>query len=134
MTLHIKTAGSDIAHTDHSANVKGGGVCIYYKKFLPLRVLNIVFLNECINFDLRFGNKTCNFVIFYRSPIQFQDVFESFATILCNYVLHESIMCEDRDPPWFNSEQEKTMPASYIKILKPGLVLEIDPTFFKVFL
>ena len=43
-------------------------------------------------------------------------------------------MCEDRDPPWSNSEQEKTMPASYIKILKPGLVLEIDSTFFKVFL
>ena len=84
MTLHIKTAGSDIAHTDHAANVKGGGVCIYYKKFLPLRVLNIVFLNECINFDSRFGNKTCNFVIFYRSPSQFQDVFESFCQNFAN--------------------------------------------------
>ena len=62
----------------HPTNTKRGGVCIYYKKCLPLRVLNIIFLNECINFELRIGDKTCNFVVLYRSPSQSQDVFESF--------------------------------------------------------
>ena len=32
----------------------------------------------CINFELKIGNKTCNFVALYRSPSQSQDVFEIF--------------------------------------------------------
>ena len=37
-----------------------------------------MFLNECINFELRIGDKTYNFIVLYRSPNQSQDVFESF--------------------------------------------------------
>ena len=75
---NLEIPGYDIARADHPTNTKRGGVCIYYKKCLPLRVLNIIFLNECINFELRIGDKTCNFVVLYRSPSQSQDVFESF--------------------------------------------------------
>ena len=75
---NLEIAGCDIARADHPTNTKRGGVCIYYKKCLPLRVLNIVFLNECMNFKLRTGDKICNFVVLYRSPIQSQDVFKSF--------------------------------------------------------
>ena len=51
--------------------------------------------------------------------------------ILSNFISHEYIMCDDRDPPWFNRKikhliQEKTMPISYIEIIKSMLVLEID--------
>ena len=35
---------------DHPSNCKRGGVCIFYKARLPLRVLNISDLNECIIF------------------------------------------------------------------------------------
>ena len=75
---NLEIPGYDIARADHPTNTKRGGVCIYYKKCLPLRILNIIFLNECINFELRIGDKTCNFVVLYRSPSQSQDVFESF--------------------------------------------------------
>ena len=75
---NLDIEGYDIARADHPTNTKRGGVCIYYKICLPLRVLNIIFLNECINFELRIGDKTCNFVVLYRSPSQSQDVFESF--------------------------------------------------------
>ena len=75
---NLEIPGYDIARADHPTNTKRGGVCIYYKKCLPLRVLNIIFLNECINFELRIGDKTCNFIVLYRSPSQSQDVFESF--------------------------------------------------------
>ena len=74
----LKIAGYDIARADHSTNTKPGGVCIYYKKCPRLRVLNIIFLNECINFELRIRDKTCNFVVLDRSPSQSQDVLESF--------------------------------------------------------
>ena len=75
---NLEIEGYDIARADKPINTKQGGVCIYYKKCLPLRVLNIIFLNECINFEFRIGDKTCNFVVLYGSPSQSQDVFESF--------------------------------------------------------
>ena len=65
---NLEMEGYDIARADNPTNTKQEGVRIYYKKGLPLRVLNIIFLNECINFELRIGDKTCNFVVLYRSP------------------------------------------------------------------
>ena len=75
---NLEIEGYDIARAGNPTNTKRGGVCIYYKKCLSLRVLNIIFLNECINFELRIGDKTCNFVVLYRPPSQYQDVFERF--------------------------------------------------------
>ena len=31
---------------------KRGGVCIYYKSYLPLRIMNINYLNECVRLEL----------------------------------------------------------------------------------
>ena len=45
---------------------------------LPLRVLDIQYLNECINFELKIGDKLCTFVALYRSRSQSQDNFETF--------------------------------------------------------
>ena len=35
--VHIQ--GYNLVHTDHPDNTKGGGVCIYYKESLPVRVI-----------------------------------------------------------------------------------------------
>ena len=53
------------------------GVCIYYRNFLPLKLINIRYLNECITFVTKLGDKICNFG-FYRSPNQSKDDFENF--------------------------------------------------------
>ena len=53
-------------------------VCLYYKTCLPLRVLDIQYLNECINFELKIGDKLCTFAALYRSPSQSQNNFETF--------------------------------------------------------
>ena len=65
--------------SDHPSNIKRGGVCIYYKSSLPLRVTNIGYLHECLSFELQIGDKICNFLALYRSPSQSQDDFETFA-------------------------------------------------------
>ena len=65
--------------SDHPSNKKGGGVCIYFKNFLPLRVLSIHYLQECINFELKIGDKLCNLISLYRSPSQSQEEFEKFS-------------------------------------------------------
>ena len=71
--------GYNLLRSDHPSNTKRGGVCIYHKNYLPLRVININYLNECIVFDIKLGDKICSFVVLYRSPSQSSDEFESFS-------------------------------------------------------
>ena len=63
---------------DHPSNKKREGVRIYYKSYLPLRMIEINYLNECVRFELMVGDKLCNFIALYRSPSQSEDLFESF--------------------------------------------------------
>ena len=75
--------GYDRYRADHSSNVKRGGRegtggVIYYKNFLPLKVIDIQYLQECINFEMKIGEKLSNFIILYHSPSQSQDEFEIF--------------------------------------------------------
>ena len=63
---------------DHLSNRQRGGVCIFYKATLPLRVLNISNLNECINFEFSIANKISRFIHLYRSPSQTQYEFQIF--------------------------------------------------------
>ena len=63
---------------DHPSNTKRGGVCLYYKCSLPLKVIEVSYLKECIIFEVKIGDKTCNFVSLYRSPSQAKDEFENF--------------------------------------------------------
>ena len=76
---NLDISGYSLVRSEHPSNNKRGGVCVYYKKFLPLRVLDIQYLDECINFELKIGDKLCNFVALYRSPSQTQDEFEKFS-------------------------------------------------------
>ena len=70
--------GYNLVCSDHPSSKKRGGACIYYKSYLPLRIIDINYLNECVRFELMVGDKFCNFIALYRSPIQSQDQFESF--------------------------------------------------------
>ena len=46
--------GHNLIRSDHPSNIKCGGVCRYYKNYLPLRVLNIIYLKGCLNFENKF--------------------------------------------------------------------------------
>ena len=75
---NLEIPGYNLIRADHPSENKRGGVCIYYKNTLPLKVLDIHILQECINFEIKIENKLCNFIVLYRSPSQSQDTFESF--------------------------------------------------------
>ena len=64
--------------SDHPSNKKRGGVCIYHKSYLPLIIIDINYLNQCVRFELMVGDTLCHFIGLYRSPSQSQDQFESF--------------------------------------------------------
>ena len=65
---NLKIPGYNLVRFDHPSNKKRGGVCIYYKSYLPLRIIDINYLNECVRFELMVGDKLCNFITLYRSP------------------------------------------------------------------
>ena len=46
---------------------------------MHLRVLDIQYLHECINIELKIGDKLCYIIALYRSPNQSQDEFEKFS-------------------------------------------------------
>ena len=76
---NLKIPGYDLFRADHPSNTKWVGVCIYYSYSLPLKILSIQYLHECINFEIRIRSKLCRFVSLYRSTSQLQEDFESFA-------------------------------------------------------
>ena len=71
----LELPGYNLFRSDHPSNNKRGGVCVYYKSTLPLRILNISNLDECINFEVSVDNKICRFIQLCRSPSQKQDEF-----------------------------------------------------------
>ena len=79
---NLEIPGYYLLRADHPSNNKRGGVCIFYRTTLPLRVLNISCLSECITFEIRIGNKVCRFIPLYRSPSQSQDEFQTFKSNL----------------------------------------------------
>ena len=71
--------GYNLVCADNPTNTKKGSVCIYYHISLPLKVIDIQFLNQCINFEIRIDGKLCSFLCLYRSLSQTRDIFETFA-------------------------------------------------------
>ena len=61
------------------SNSRKGGVCVYYKSSLALRLIDVHYLQECLIFETLIGGKSCNFIFLYRSPSQSLDSFEELA-------------------------------------------------------
>ena len=76
---NLEISGYNLIGSNHPSNSKRGGICIYYKHFLPLRIVTVQYLPECINFEMKTDDKVCNFISLYRSPSQTLDDFETFS-------------------------------------------------------
>ena len=79
LDVNLVISGYNLIRSDHQYNTKHGGVCLYYKNYLRQRILNLSYLNKCLKFELKIGDKSCNFIALYRSPSQSQDDFEIFS-------------------------------------------------------
>ena len=76
--VNLDSPGYNLVTAHHPANTKRGVVFICFRKSLPLEILNIHFLQECINFEMKIGDKVCNFISPYRSPDQSFQEFQTF--------------------------------------------------------
>ena len=67
---NLEIVGYTLIRADHPSNTKRGGIYISYKHSVAFRLLDICYLDECINLKISFGGKVCNFISLYRSPSQ----------------------------------------------------------------
>ena len=78
---NLEILGCILMQPDHPSSSKRGGVCIYYKSALPLRFLNIYYLQESVSFKLKIGDELCNFISLYRSPSRHKMNLKNFLRI-----------------------------------------------------
>ena len=74
----LEIDGYNLIRADHSGNIKRGGVCIYYKESLPVRVLSLPYLKEALLLEMIDNNKKIIVFVIYRSPSQSNREFNSF--------------------------------------------------------
>ena len=75
---NLMLEGHNLIRSDHPSNTRRGGVSIYYKESLAVRLVDITFLHECIVCELTIQNKKGYVAVMYRSPSQSSIEFESF--------------------------------------------------------
>ena len=70
--------GYKLIRSDHPSNTKRGGVCIYYKESLAVRLVDIISLHECLVCEVTVQNIKGYIAVMYRPPSQSSIEFESF--------------------------------------------------------
>ena len=66
--VNLEIQGYELVRSDHPSQ--------HFRNSLPLKILNIHYLEESISFELQVGSKICKFVSLYRSSSQTSDDFE----------------------------------------------------------
>ena len=91
----IEMEGYKLIRADHPGNIKRGGVCIYYKESLPVRVISIPYINEALLLEMSFNNKKVMVSVIYRSPSQTNDDFDAFLSnlqLLLDDINHRNLL------------------------------------------
>ena len=70
--------GYHLLRTDHSNNLKKGGVCLYFKDDLSLRQIETSYFSQCMLCELTIQNKVGYIVVIYHSPSQSATEFDNF--------------------------------------------------------
>ena len=70
--------GYNLLRADHPSNSKPGGVCIFYKETLGVRIVKSLSFNECIICEVSIQNSKGYVGAVYRSPSRNIYEFENF--------------------------------------------------------
>ena len=77
---NLRIPGYKLIRVDHPLDQKRGGICIYHKDFLPIKVNNESNLKECLNFNLSVNGTQYNIILIYGLPSQSSEEFHTFLT------------------------------------------------------
>ena len=70
--------GYNIVRSNHPSSSKRGGMCCYFKGSLPIRILKITPMTECLILEMLCDNKLVAVSVIYRSPSQSSQEFAQF--------------------------------------------------------
>ena len=70
--------GYNLFRADRPDNVKRGGVCLYYRENLTLRLVDALYIDQCIICVINIQNTTSCVAVIYKSPSQSSSEFEEF--------------------------------------------------------
>ena len=76
----IDIKGYNLFRADHPDNIKRGGVCIYYKEPLPVRIKTLSYFKEVLFLEMIYNNEKVIVSVIYRSPSQNNCELDSFLT------------------------------------------------------
>ena len=77
--IKININGYSLLRADHPSNTKRGGVCMYYKNYLPvIRRTGLSDLRESVVAEITVDKEKCFLTNLYRLPSQNDDEFETF--------------------------------------------------------
>ena len=121
----VNINGYSLLRGDHPSNNKRGGVCMYYKNYLPvIRRTDLSGLQECIVAEVTVDKERCSLTCLCRSPSQNDDEFETFCsdlTFLLNNINKFQPSCSVL-LGHFNAKHSKWCSAN--RSNKPGIALE----------
>ena len=84
----LHTEGYNLIRTDHPDNIKRGGVCLYFKKSLASRKIELSHITECLLCEVNVKGQVGFITVSYRSPSQtisqFDDFLSSFEKLFDN--------------------------------------------------
>ena len=80
--------GYNIVRLDYPSISKRGGVCCYFKESLPIRILKITPMAECLVLEMLHNNKLVIISAIYGSPSQSSQEFAQFE-ILFSQLLND---------------------------------------------
>ena len=62
--------GYNLIRADHPDNIKRGGICLYFKKSLARRKIELSCITECLLCEVNVKGQVGFIIISYTSPIQ----------------------------------------------------------------
>ena len=71
-------------HSKNPTNTRHGGVGLFYKNSLPIKIRNVLSFDESLVIELNFGRKKFFFTVLYRSPA-FSHTSPKFKVFLSNF-------------------------------------------------
>ena len=141
----INIQGYQLLRADHPDNTNRGGVSLYYKENLPLRIRNDISpLQECLVCEIKINKKKCFVSCLYRSPsqssVEFDDFCAGLETTFSNLNLESPFCCiflgdfNAKCSKWYGNNDDHcgleleslTSSASYTQIIKEATHLLPD--------
>ena len=74
----IDIEGYKLIRADHPDNIKRVGLCIYYKEWLPVRVISLPYFKDALLLEISHNNKIVMVSVIYRSSSQKNEEFNAF--------------------------------------------------------